>query len=444
MTAQKNRWHYGGAVDLGGLNVSLRRLDVVLNDKVVYADDLSTVFTDPITFSSNVTIGGALSVSAATTLKGALSVAGATTLGSTLTVSAGSTLLGTLSVGGATILSNNLTVGGTLSVSAAATLKSTLSVGSTVVAGGNITIAKTSPVYFANDTGAASDAATIAYISFQRSAIEKGWVGFGDGSGSIYRIKNNIGPLYLSNDTQTITMVGAAFSPVSAGGLTLGTASLPWGAGFIKANESLRCIDDAAFISFYNTAGTTRSGFVQGRSASSFVLGTDIAQPIDFYVNGAVRWEISTSGHLLAFADNTYDIGAAGATRPRDYFGAGKITLGGNLVFGAAASKIIPGATSLSHRNTADSADNLLIADGGTVTVRTDVRAPVHRSSDTATSGGGVAGFITYTAYANLNTNSTGVGTILFKDGNNRDSVGFLRIVIDTTDYYIPIFAATG
>jgi hypothetical protein len=38
--------------------------------------------------------------------------------------------------------------------------------------------------------------------------------------------------------------------------------------------------------------------------------------------SGTARWQIAAAGHLLAFADNTYDIGAAGATRPRiGYFG---------------------------------------------------------------------------------------------------------------------------
>lgn len=49
-----------------------------------------------------------------------------------------------------------------------------------------------------------------------------------------------------------------------------------------------------------------------------------------------------------------------------------KITTGA-LTYGDAASKIIPGATSLSHRNNADSADNLLISDAGVVTVRSSL-----------------------------------------------------------------------
>jgi hypothetical protein len=47
------------------------------------------------------------------------------------------------------------------------------------------------------------------------------------------------------------------------------------------------------------------------------------ANHIEFNTNGAVRWEITSAGHLIApTADNTYDIGASGATRPRTgYFG---------------------------------------------------------------------------------------------------------------------------
>jgi hypothetical protein len=48
----------------------------------------------------------------------------------------------------------------------------------------------------------------------------------------------------------------------------------------------------------------------------------------------------------------------------------GNALLKTSLTFSAAASKIIPGATSLSHRDTADAADNLLITDAGVVTVR--------------------------------------------------------------------------
>jgi hypothetical protein len=50
-----------------------------------------------------------------------------------------------------------------------------------------------------------------------------------------------------------------------------------------------------------------------------------------------------------------------------------KATMPGPLVLTTAVSKIIPGATSISLRNAADSADNLLLFDGGAMTLRDTV-----------------------------------------------------------------------
>jgi hypothetical protein len=62
------------------------------------------------------------------------------------------------------------------------------------------------------------------------------------------------------------------------------------------------------------------------------------------------------------------------------------ITTSGALTFTAAAAKIIPGATSISLRNTADNADNLLITDAGAVTTRSTLT--VSAGGLTVTSGG--------------------------------------------------------
>lgn len=46
--------------------------------------------------------------------------------------------------------------------------------------------------------------------------------------------------------------------------------------------------------------------------------------------NGTIRWYFDgANGHLLANADNTYDIGASGANRPRNLFVANNATFGG-------------------------------------------------------------------------------------------------------------------
>lgn len=55
--------------------------------------------------------------------------------------------------------------------------------------------------------------------------------------------------------------------------------------------------------------------------------------PIVFGTNGGDRWTINTSGHFLAATDNTYDIGANGATRPRAiYVGTNGVTNAGNYI----------------------------------------------------------------------------------------------------------------
>lgn len=51
-------------------------------------------------------------------------------------------------------------------------------------------------------------------------------------------------------------------------------------------------------------------------------VGTNI---LGFATNSIGRWQIDASGNFLAVTDNSFDIGASGATRPRDLY------LGGNL-----------------------------------------------------------------------------------------------------------------
>ncbi len=57
--------------------------------------------------------------------------------------------------------------------------------------------------------------------------------------------------------------------------------------------------------------------------------GAGTTDTIAFFTGSQVlRWQIPNAGHLLAGTDNAYDIGATGATRPRNVFVAGNITIG--------------------------------------------------------------------------------------------------------------------
>jgi hypothetical protein len=58
--------------------------------------------------------------------------------------------------------------------------------------------------------------------------------------------------------------------------------------------------------------------------------GTGVARTLSFQTDGTDRWYIATTGHLWGALDNTYDIGASGANRPRNVYVAGSV-LSGNI-----------------------------------------------------------------------------------------------------------------
>lgn len=64
------------------------------------------------------------------------------------------------------------------------------------------------------------------------------------------------------------------------------------------------------------------------KSGTNIALMADTGGTIKFASGGAtLRWKFDASGHFITGADNTYDIGASGATRPRTgYFGTSVIS----------------------------------------------------------------------------------------------------------------------
>lgn len=80
-----------------------------------------------------------------------------------------------------------------------------------------------------------------------------------------------------------------------------------------------------------------------GNIIASQAAGTGVLRPL-FFQNGitnafgigsiVAQWNINNTGMLLAGTDNTYDIGASGANRPRNLYIAGAITANGNIDIG--------------------------------------------------------------------------------------------------------------
>jgi hypothetical protein len=55
--------------------------------------------------------------------------------------------------------------------------------------------------------------------------------------------------------------------------------------------------------------------------------GSGVAKELQFGTNNGVQWKLNSGGHFLAGADNTYDIGASGANRPRNLYVAGRAVI---------------------------------------------------------------------------------------------------------------------
>ncbi len=106
--------------------------------------------------------------------------------------------------------------------------------------------------------------------------------------------------------------------------------------------------------------------------------GTGSPRPLGFLVAGTRRWVMSVDGHLLAGADNTYDIGASGATRPRNIYVAGEANISGRvrgqhfmLEDGMTAPAALAGFAKI-YVDTADGDLKVIFGDGTVKTLATD------------------------------------------------------------------------
>ena len=170
---------------------------------------------------------------------------------------------------------------------------------------------------------------------------------------------NNSGVVGEYTITGTGNVVMSA-SPTLTGTAVLENASL---SGSINFNSDTYLTRDAAntfaqrnganaqTLRVYNTY-TDASNYeraVAGWSSGVFYLSTDSAgtgsgrslalngTTLDFrtggtgVTGGGMRWQVNGNGHLVTGADNAYDIGASGATRPRNVYVGTNIFAGNNV-----------------------------------------------------------------------------------------------------------------
>jgi len=156
----------------------------------------------------------------------------------------------------------------------------------------------------------------------------------GDSSFTLPAVLSATAPAKLYVSTATVT------DGTSAGGATntLGTISAFGSTAVAATNASVTYTNLATlYIAGAPTAGTN----------------VTITNPYALYVAGGASYfggavtygsGLTLGGNLLFSPDNTYDIGASGANRPRNYYGAGTLTIGGSATVNGTAIDINPAA----------------------------------------------------------------------------------------------------
>lgn len=153
-------------------------------------------------------------------------------------------------------------------------------------------------------------------------------------------------------------------------------------------------------------SGST-NGVWFGVTTTTLQINNADAGAIDFMNAGTTRWSINTSGHLVAGADNTYDIGASGATRPRHVYIGGTYYVPANGKFSS-----VSGNASLESGSF-----------GGTVSILAGASALALRARGTQSSGTSGSFEFTGAAHTGL-TASTDTPQFLFTPGSVQFATG--------------------
>ena len=205
---------------------------------------------------------------------------------------------------------------------------------------GQTRIDTTGGILILNDTTSGTDAATSNYLSFQRGAVEKGWVGFGDGSSGLFRVRNGIGNLRLdaSGEVQLWTNSSQRVTVDTSGNVGINTISpsaklnVHIGDIAITATAGVNTRDNR-FLSIYRgSLGADSAGviFGTGPSTNNWFIGHP-------YSGGGVFNALVISERELI-----NDGGATLVKVPHMYFSPGSGTAAGNVGIGMTSAPNAP------------------------------------------------------------------------------------------------------
>jgi hypothetical protein len=248
---------------------------------------------------------------------------------------------GTATVTSTTVLSGNVTMGANVSMSGAMTpaLDGTGTFGSA-------SYRYTSAHLYSLNVGGGSG--TITFLPGSAPTVGHVWTATSTAGVGAWQAVSVTAPLTLtlgaSGYSQPLII---ANDTVGLNGSCLGVAGHDSGAtvytlGRLCAKfESALFTDEIVELQTVTGSGTYETALSAKNTVVSVPgsivtpkIGRSTSAALTFFTNGSDRWQIDASGHFVAKTDGSYDIGATGATRPRNLFLASSAVIGGDIQIG--------------------------------------------------------------------------------------------------------------
>jgi hypothetical protein len=201
----------------------------------------------------------------------------------------------------------------------------------------------------------------------------------------------------LSSGFATVTATGDSIAEVQLNATTDGTGRYAFtlvGTDLLSPANQVYTIQEPHRA--YAIAPLSTNGASQQTTAGNVIVSTPTAlAPATSNITG----NLAVAGTLTVSGLGTF---SAGLTVSGGTFSipAGGFSMAGPLTLTAATSKIVPGATSFSVRNTTDANDNLLVSNAGLVTARAGLVATAGGITATAGDVAVTAGNLTFGAAA--------------------------------------------
>ena len=114
--------------------------------------------------------------------------------------------------------------------------------------------------------------------------------------------------------------VGSSITPATNDGAALGSTSLQFSDLFLAEGGVINWDNGDATLTQVGNNVTLAGANFNALQVNTPFVGNESATALGLFTSNITRWNVLSTGHFTANVDNTYDIGASGATRPRTIY----------------------------------------------------------------------------------------------------------------------------